>query len=385
MLVRHLALNNFRNYSDLEIYLEPGSNLFIGSNGQGKTNLVESLIYLGTTFSHRSSDDKALIKFGSDSAVIRAQIQHQEREILAEVQINRTEINRAQINKSVIKTRELTRYFSCIFFVPEDLALVRGDPSVRRKFLDQLLSIRSPRMAAVFSDYERVLKQRNVLLKSIRVTKTKNFPTLDIWDLRLAQLGSEIIKERNLLVELLNPFVKQAYLDLIGYDHFPNLTMKTSLFFGESQENFFSYTKEKAPGFSSEDLLPVFLKKISELRNQEIERGLSLCGPHRDDVFFELNKLPVKGYASHGESWSFVLALKLASAELLRTELEHGHPVLVLDDVFAELDERRRNSLAKSLVKYEQVLITSAVYQDIPQSLHAQPTVISHGKIMKND
>src|ERR1700712_1019363 len=228
MLVRHLSLTDYRNYATAEVALRPGANLFVGSNGQGKTNLVEALGYLSTLTSHRVSGDRALVRSTRQSAVIRARLQHQGSELLVEVQINISEANKAQVNRSVVKVREIPRYFSSVLFAPEDLALVRGDPSGRRRFLDQLLFARTPRLAGVATDYERVLKQRNTLLKSARNSGVRGtqLTTLDIWDERLVALGSELVVERDALVGLLVPHVEAAYLAVAGADHSPRLSSR---------------------------------------------------------------------------------------------------------------------------------------------------------------
>ncbi|WP_108249243.1 DNA replication/repair protein RecF [Planctomonas deserti] len=389
MLVRQLALRDFRNYREADVSLEPGPNLFVGSNGQGKTNLVEALGYLSTLGSHRVSTDQALIRQDQPSAVIRARLQHEGREKLVEVELNRVGANRAQVNRSVVKTRELPRYFSSVLFAPEDLALVRGDPSGRRRFLDQLLVLRAPRLSGVLADYERVLKQRNSLLKSARATgaKAASLTTLDIWDERLVALGSEIIAARSRLLAELAPHVRSGYAAVAGADHGPTLVASLSVLGADPDED---EQQGMAPAdtMTPEDLTnPAaiatrYSAALQRLRRRELDRGITLAGPHRDDVVFALNGLPAKGYASHGESWSFALALKLASAEILRRESASGDPVLILDDVFAELDESRRIRLADAIADYEQVLITAAVYGDVPEGLRAHTVRIAAGSIV---
>ena len=381
MRVSHLSLADFRNYTTAEVPFAAGPNLVVGRNGQGKTNLVEALGYLSTLGSHRVSSDKAMIRAGAESAVIRARLEYNGREILAEVQINRTGLNRAQINRSAIKTRELPRYFSSVLFAPEDLSLVRGDPSGRRRFLDQLLVLRTPRIAGVLADYDRVLKQRNTLLKSARASgvKGKSLTTLDIWDERLVDLGSQIIDERAELVRLLTEPLRAAYESVAGEDHGPTLVSSLSILGADEDD-------DAQPGVAlATGAIPTadsFRSALAALRSKELDRGMTLAGPHRDDLVFILNALPAKGYASHGESWSFALALKLASAELLRRDSTSGDPVLILDDVFAELDQTRRARLAAAVVGFEQVLITAAVYDDVPAALAAHTIHIKAGQVV---
>ncbi|KQP53783.1 DNA replication/repair protein RecF [Agreia sp. Leaf283] len=390
MLVRHLSLVDFRNYITAEVGLEPGPNLFVGSNGQGKTNLVESLGYLSSLGSHRVSVDHAMIRAGQNAAIVRARLEHDARELLVEVQINRSSANRAQVNRSVIKPRELPRYFSSVLFAPEDLALIRGEPSGRRRFLDQLLVARTPRLAGVQSDYERVLKQRNTLLKSARAQGLRgaNLSTLDIWDERLVELGSELIAERVALVGRLHPLVVDAYRSIAGADHRPALGNRLSVLSAhpdadeQGDDGFAVPEGTTKDALTREVIAGLFREGLARVRRQELDRGLTLIGPHRDDLVFELNGLPAKGYASHGESWSYALSLKLSAAALLRIESPTGDPVVILDDVFAELDEARRQRLAIAVADYEQVLITAAVYDDVPPSLTPHTVRISAGTIV---
>lgn len=382
MIVTHLNLSDYRNYAVADVAMAPGANLFVGRNGQGKTNLVEALGYLSTLGSHRVSTDSALIRAGQDAAIIRARLQHNGRDLLAEVQINRTGANRAQINRGQIKPRELPRYFSSVLFAPEDLGIVRGDPSARRRFLDQLLVLHTPRLSGVMSDYERTLKQRNSLLKSARSSglKPNQLTTLEIWDDKLVSLGSEIIDERVALVDALEQPIRDAYASVVGDDHGPSLTPLLSIDGVDAELDSPGATGEAPVAGATADR---FRAALALQRRSELERGLTLVGPHRDDILFELNALPVKGYASHGETWSFALALKLASAELLRRDSTSGDPVLILDDVFAELDLNRRARLAAAVAGYEQVLITAAVLEDVPEGLTAHTVHISAGRILE--
>ena len=383
MRVTHLSLTDFRNYAQAEVPFGAGPNLIVGRNGQGKTNLVEALGFLSTLSSHRVSQTGAMVRSGEDSAIIRARLEYNGRDILAEVQINRSGLNRAQINRSVIKTRELPRYFSSVLFAPEDLALVRGDPSGRRRFLDQLLVLQSPRLSGVLTDYERVLKQRNTLLKSARASglKTTQLGPLDIWDERLVALGSEIIDARANLVAQLLPPLSAAYRSVAGADHGPNLVASLSIL-GADEDETASPAAAAQPVGPGSETADTFRTALVGLRRKELDRGMTLAGPHRDDLVFELNNLPAKGYASHGESWSFALALKLASAELLRRDSSSGDPVLILDDVFAELDQSRRRRLAEAVTGYEQVLITAAVFEDVPAVLAAHAIHIHAGAVV---
>ncbi len=384
MRVTHLSLTDFRNYESVDLDLSEGPNLFVGSNGQGKTNLVEALGFLSTLASHRVANDQALIRTGQDAAIIRARLANGEKSVLAEVQINRTGANRAQINRAAIKTRELPRYFSSVLFAPEDLALVRGDPAGRRRFLDELLVLRTPRMAAVLGDYDRVLRQRNSLLKSARASGVRGqLTTLDIWDERLVTLGAEIIEARSALIDELAPDVDAAYLAIAGREHAASLAPRLSILSTSTDDG--EFDTDTAPArdrLTAGETTVAFSAALERVRRSELERGLTLVGPHRDDLILTLNGLPARGYASHGESWSFALSLKLAATSVLRRESASGDPVLILDDVFAELDESRRDRLAAAVHDFEQVLITAAVGNDVPPDLAGNSVRIRAGRII---
>ena len=381
MIVEHLSLVDFRNYATAELALHRGPNVLVGRNGQGKTNLAEAVVFLATLGSHRVSSDAPMVREGTDYAVIRARLSHGERKVLIEVQLNRQGSNKARINGAPSKTNELPRYAHVVLFAPEDLQIVRGDPSARRRFADQLLIQRTPRMAAVLGDYDRVLKQRTALLKSARARGIRGdaLSTLDVWDDKLVALGSEIIAARQRLAADLQQPVADAYAAIAGADHRPQLDWALSVRGGDPEEGDDTAADAAA---DRENIAELFRAALLAKRTQELERGLTLTGPHRDDLVLRVRGLPVKGYASHGESWSVALALRLASAELLRSESPAGDPVLILDDVFAELDADRRRRLASLTADYEQVVVTAAVEEDIPEALHRHVVRISAGTIV---
>jgi DNA replication and repair protein RecF len=384
MRVRHLSLTDFRNYHTAEVEFSAGPNLFSGSNGQGKTNLVESLGYLSTLGSHRVSVDHAMIRTGQPAAIIRAQVEHNSRTISLEVQLNRTGTNRAQANGSTIKPRELPRYFSSVLFAPEDISLVRGEPAGRRRFLDEVLVLRTPRMAGVLADYDRVLRQRNTLLKSARNSGVSGgqLSTLEIWDERLVGFGSELIAARGALIADLAPEVALAYEQVAGAGQSASLGHLLSILSSSVDDIELEDAAMPSISLAASDATVAFTRALERLRTAELARGQTLVGPHRDDLVLTLNGIPARGYASHGESWSFALALRLASAQLLRRESLSGDPVLILDDVFAELDEARRSRLAQAVTTFEQVLITAAVRDDVPKELAGREIRIAGGRII---
>ncbi|SJN46863.1 DNA recombination and repair protein RecF [Microbacterium esteraromaticum] len=377
MIVEHLNLVDFRNYATAELTLLRGPNVLVGSNGQGKTNLAEAIVFLATLGSHRVSSDAPMVRDGKDFAIIRARLVHGTRTVLAEVQVNRQGTNKARINGSPSKTNELPRYAHVVLFAPEDLQIVRGDPSSRRRFTDQLLIQRAPRLAGVLADYDRVLRQRTALLKSARSrgVRGEGLSTLDVWDDKLIALGSEIIHARIRLAADLQVPLAEAYAAIAGADHRPQLEWALSVRGGDPEED------EGESDDVRGEIEDLFRTQLREKRSKEVDRGLTLVGPHRDDLVLRVRDLPVKGYASHGESWSVALALRLASAELLRAESPAGDPVLILDDVFAELDADRRQRLAALTAGYEQVIVTAAVEGDIPDVLHRHVVRINAGTI----
>lgn len=382
MYVSYLSLTDFRSYPQVELPLSRGVTTLLGSNGQGKTNLVEAIHYLATLDSHRVSTDAPLVRGGAERAIIRAQAHRGERSLLVELEIVPGKANRARLNRAPAgRPREILGVIRTVLFAPEDLALVKGDPTERRRFLDELIITRTPRLAGVRSDYDRVLKQRNTLLKSAGAARRgggghgrsqADLSTLDVWDGHLATHGAELVAARLELIDVLRPRVEKAYAALVAG----------------------GATAGRATGLDYRGTLPAealvpdraalqqaLLGEMQAVRPQELERGVSLVGPHRDDVLLTLGDFPAKGYASHGESWSFALALRLACYETLREEGEE--PVLVLDDVFAELDTHRRSRLAELVAPAEQVLVTAAVEGDVPEVLRGEVFEVRTGEVRR--
>ncbi|MGN6606794.1 MAG: DNA replication/repair protein RecF [Jatrophihabitans sp.] len=381
MYVRHLGVADFRSWTSAELDFEPGPSVLVGANGPGTTNLVEAIGYLATLGSHRVASDAPLIRAGAERAVVRAAAVSAGRELRVEVEIVPGRANRARLNGSpVTRVRDILGVVRTVVFAPEDLAIVRGDPSERRTFLDELVVARTPRMAGVRSDYERVLKQRSVLLKSAggaRGAKRVDLSTLDVWDGHLASFGAQLLRARLDAVAALRPFAVAAYGEVapasaeltLGYASvLPELD-------GEGATD---------PGPDVASLETALLAELARRRPQELDRGVNLVGPHRDDLEIGIGTLPVRGYASHGEGWSVALALRLAAFELLRLDYgPGGEPILVLDDVFAELDADRRAQLAVTAGKAEQVLITAAVDGDVPDLLDGARYAVGSGSVRR--
>ncbi len=380
MHVAHLTLHDFRSYADLDVALGPGATAFIGRNGQGKTNLVEAIDYLSRLGSHRVSSDAPLVRAGAEQAVVRAAVVKDGRTATLEVELNPGRSNRARINRSPLpRARELLGIVRTVVFSPEDLVLVKGDPSDRRRFLDDLLVLRAPRFAGVRSDYDRVLRQRNSLLKTAGLARGSAregaIATLGAWDAHLARTGAELLEARLALVEQLRPYLGKAYETVARGATRDDAEME----YGASLE--LDGATDRA------SLTDRLLAEVEARRSDELDRGLSLVGPHRDELRLTLGsadtRLPVRGYASHGESWSFALALRLASYDLLRADGDD--PILILDDVFAELDSERRHQLADLVSGAEQVLVTAAVAADVPQVLAGVRYLVGGGEVTRDE
>lgn len=376
MYVQHLSVADFRSWPRVDLSFEPGASVLVGPNGEGKTNLLEAIGYLATLGSHRVATDAPLIRAGSDRAVVQAAVVSAGRQLVLEVEITAGRANRAKLNRSPVpRPRDILGGLRTVLFAPEDLAIVRGDPSERRRFLDDVLVQLTPRLAGVRADYERVLKQRAALLKTAGAARrgggSADLRTLEIWDAHLATHGAQLLAARLQLVAALRPYAVQSYAELAPAS-------------GELALGYVSSISESPPNDTSvipevSVLTQALLTELAKVRSQEIERGVSLVGPHRDDLEVRLNNLPLRGYASHGEGWSAALALRLACYELLCAD--GAEPVLILDDVFAELDAARRDQLASIAGKAEQVLISAAVLGDVPPALTGTHYSVADGEI----
>lgn len=369
MFVRALSLRDFRSWEQLDVELSPGRTVLLGANGNGKTNVLEAIGYLSTLASHRVSADAPLIRTGAARARIGAAVVNSGRELRIDLELNQGAANRAQINRSPVRRpREILGILHTVLFAPEDLALVRGDPGERRRFLDELATARLPRLAAVRSDYDRVLRQRSALLKTAgrNVRSRADLSTLDVWDGHLAAHASVLLEHRLRLVHDLAPHLAESYRALAPESRPAAIGYRS----GYLPPELLDPARPPAETDRAE-LEAVLLRELAAARTRELERGVCLVGPHRDDLELLLGDGPAKGFASHGESWSFALALRLAAFDLLRGS--GAEPVLLLDDVFAELDRRRRTALAAVAAAAEQVLITAAVPEDVPAELDAVP------------
>ncbi|HEX2416525.1 MAG TPA: DNA replication/repair protein RecF [Micromonosporaceae bacterium] len=405
MYVRRLELIDFRSYPAVAVDFESGPSVLVGPNGQGKTNLVEALGYLASLASHRVATDAPLVRAGSQRAVIRTVIVHNGRELTVELEIVPGKANRARLNRSpVSRPREILGALKLVTFAPEDLALVRGEPAERRRFLDDLLVARFPRYAGVRADYERVLKQRNALLRTAYLarktgsgrgadgdadaTRHGNHPdlrTLDVWDSHLARHGAELLAGRLELCEVLTPYLEKAYHAVSGPSE--GSRQPVSGIAKNARINYRSgLADDGEPVTADRKLLSArLLAALAKARADEVARGSTLVGPHRDDLMLHLGELPAKGYASHGECWSYALALRLASFDLLRAEagVAATSPVLILDDVFAELDVDRRARLAELVGRAGQVLVTCAVAADVPEALQGARYDVAGGEVRR--
>jgi DNA replication and repair protein RecF len=384
MFAKRVKLTNFRNYESADIEFSAGVNLIYGPNGQGKTNLVEALNFFAGLDSHRVSSHAPLIKQGKSTAIVSLELAHEGRDLLLEYEINSASSNRARLNKSEVgKPKDILGYLNSVIFAPEDLDIVKRDPSNRRSFLDQLIVQFNPRMHGVYADYDRVLKQRNTLLKSARATGTKGdaLSTLDAWDQALVKNGTEIIAARVSITEKLSPSLVTNYQNIAKSNNEPSMFIRSSVVESSKLDQDDLDTQDSLETTNKDEISNLFQQKLTLVRPKELERAITLVGPHRDNLQLNLGSLPAKGYASHGESWSYALSLKLASLEILKAESKLGDPILILDDVFAELDKDRREKLSDLVQQNEQVLITAAVIEDVPGNLLANKFQVESGKV----
>ena len=409
MYLEKLSLTDFRSYAQVDLSFEPGVTVLVGSNGIGKTNLMEAIGYLATLNSHRVSTDAPLLRFGTERAMIRAKLVRGEQATVLELEINASRANRGRINRSnPVRARDLLGICQTVLFAPEDLALVKGDPSNRRRFLDELLVSLMPRHAATRSDYDRVLKQRNALLKSGRTGKftAGHEATLDVWDQHMARAGAELLHARLELVDRLQPHLRNAYAQLTDGSKEASAVYRSTLqdildddgaaaipsAAAGTGPDTDAVSGESAPAedlrlLSVEQLTDRYIQAFAAGRRKELERGISLVGPHRDELELVLGSAPAKGYASHGETWSMCLSLRLASYYVMLDDARTGGspPILILDDVFAELDVQRRRKLAAIVSGAEQVLVTAAVEDDIPAELTGRRVKVIPGGIDEQD
>lgn len=381
MFLTDLAVADFRSYASAELSLKPGVTIFTGRNGQGKTNLIEAVEYLATLGSHRVSADAPLVRLGAERAVVRGRVQaglDDPRTLLLEIEINPHRANKASLNRGPLsRPRDLLGALRVVLFAPDDLALVKGDPAQRRLFIDELITARWPRLAGVRADYDRTLRQRTALLKAQggrRQLDESTAITLDIWDEALAKLGAELVQARLATLADMADAVAAAYLAIAPSNNAARVGYKSSSL---------GMDGSGLEVLSVDEAAELLLGRLRERRGEELARGLTLVGPHRDDLVLTLGDFPAKGYASHGESWSYALALRLGAFELLRAD--GVEPVLILDDVFAELDEVRRARLADKVKDAEQVLVTAAVASDVPGSLGGRRFVVADGEVTPDD
>ena len=403
MQLTALELTDFRSYPRLQLPVQPGITVMVGKNGQGKTNIVEALWYLATLSSHRVPHDAALVRRGESTAIIRASFLRAGRPLQVDLEITPGKSNRARLQgRNVSRLRDLLGEVRAVLFAPEDLGLVKADPEGRRRFLDELLFVIAPRFASIKADYDRVLKQRSNLLKQMRSMRRGGAgksvggldpaesasSTLEVWDQQLARYGAELLRARLHLVNRLRPHLGYSYLRVAtdeGAEQSLSLPPDQRGEVSSPADIAYRSTVLDELGAVPGDLPPtariqeVLLKLLAARHDEEIDRGVTLSGPHRDDMEIRLHDFPAKGYASHGESWSLALALRLASYDLLRLEegdLGDGEPILILDDVFSELDVHRRERLGRIITGAFQVLITTANDTDIPDSLDGTITLV---------
>lgn len=376
MYIDHISLMDFRTYSLLNLPLNPGVTIFLGSNGVGKTNIVEAIDYTANLGSHRVSNDSPLVRVGAPRAFIRTRVVRASQQTITEFEIAPGKSNRVRINRaSPVRAREALGIVSTVLFSPEDLQLIKGEPAYRRRFLDDLAVSLRPSVAAYRSDYERILRQRNTLLKSMRRGDTDEsaLNTLRIWNEQLATTGAHLLQARLRVLAVVLPQIQRAYNELTDGSKNVTVSYESTIFPVIS-----STTLQQAALMSVNDLQETLLRGFAEKQSEELDRGVTLVGPHRDEIVLELGGIPARGFASHGETWSLALALRLGSWYVHRADDDSpgASPILILDDVFAELDSARRHRLGAIVAGAEQVLVTCAVATDIPEELGENPTIV---------
>lgn len=356
MQVSKLSLHDFRNHKDLNLTFLPGTTTIVGPNGRGKTNIVEAVHYLATLSSHRVSQDGPLIRHGLTTANVAATVIKHDRQAQVDLTINYPGVNKVMLNGATLtKPKDILGLINTVIFSPEDLELIKGEPTTRRRFIDEFSTSLSPKFVNTRSEYERTLKQRNTLLKSLgRRNPTESArSTLEAWNEQLVTHGSELVSTR-----LQN--LKKLESHVLNYGN---------IISGDSEPLFVNYASSWFPSesISITDIATEFQTQLEKRFKDEVERGVTLVGPHRDDLEILLSNMPAKGYASHGQSWSIAIALRLSIFTTLR--IHDDDPILILDDVFAELDEKRRSRLIGIISGVEQTLITAAVLEDVPKVL----------------
>lgn len=382
MYVSALSLHDFRSYKELVLEFEPGVTCFYGANGQGKTNIVEAIGYLSNLNSHRVGMDKTLLRWkqereeNADSATIRAKIVRENRPSLLELEIVAGRANRARIKGNNVRTRELLSQLVSVIFAPEDLALVRGEPAVRRQFIDQLVLASKPGMAQVYTSHAQSLKQRAALLKMGVKTGFLDRGELEVWNAQTFPLAAKIMTERKEILKILQKHLDPIYREVSSQAQ----NSEARIVWAVNQYLTKNMIREES---GEEEILQALNTAAPLVFENEKRRGVNLIGCHRDEIEFKLRDYPVRGYASHGETWSYVLALKLACLQFLTKNLGET-PILILDDVFAELDENRRLALLGAVKNTEQVFITTAVRSDVPTELKAKFLKVEMGEVEGN-
>ncbi|MFK8022879.1 MAG: DNA replication/repair protein RecF [Ilumatobacter sp.] len=357
MIVSHLELVDFRNYVTASFDLTAGTTAVIGDNGQGKTNLAEALAYLATLSSFRGAPGDALVRVGADQAVLRAVVRHDDdRESLIEAELVASGRNRVQVNKQKLKrVRDLLGTVRVTVFSPDDLVVVKGGPGDRRRFMDDTLVALATKYDAIRLEIDRIVKQRNTLLKQAQKAGHRELPdeiavTLDVWDAKFTEIADQFGFARATLVSRLAPMVQEAYEQLAGVSTPVELIYE--------------------PGWRITGLLAA----LAAAREMDVRRGVSTVGPHRDELGLSINGLPSRTHASQGEQRTLALALRLAGHRLV-TDRTGSAPVLVLDDVLSELDDSRATALLENLPD-GQVVITTA--SELPPAARADRILRVH-------
>jgi DNA replication and repair protein RecF len=358
------SLVGWRNYEQQSFEFTGSPTILLGANGQGKTNFVEALVYVALGRSHRTALDSVLVGSGRDHAIVRVVAEHAQRRLTVDIKVTASGGNEIRLNGVPTKRKDVVRLLPLVLFAPEDLEIIRGDPEQRRTFLADLATESAATQVADLAEYDRVLRQRNSLLKTIRMAHGDN-STLDTWTDSLVQVGARVMIARRRIVEALEPLASAQYSAISSSDDRLTLALAESI----------------APGTPDAGVPTALAAAFTAKRADEIERGTTLIGPHRDDLTISLNGLAARTHSSQGEAWSCALSLRLAMIDFLRARSAVGDPVVILDDVFAELDPERRTRLGKHVRGIEHLIITTADETTIPSDLTGVIHRVSKGRI----
>ena len=345
MIIKSIELQNFRNYEDLNISFDEGTNIFYGDNAQGKTNILEAVYLSGTTKSHKCSKDKEMIRFGEQESHIRTVVVKKDKEYQIDMHLKNNRSKGIAINKVPIKkASELFGILNMVFFSPEDLNIIKNGPAERRRFLDSELCQLDKIYLSDLTTYNKILNQRNKLLKDM-VYRPDLKDTLSVWDMQLVETGRKIIRRRKQFVDELNEIVHDIHYRISG----------------EKEDLLLQYEP------SIEDIF--FEDELFRVKERDMRQCMTSVGPHRDDLLFSIGEVDIRKFGSQGQQRTSALSLKLSEIELVKRSI-HDTPVLLLDDVLSELDSNRQNYLLNSIHDTQTLITCTGLDEFVKNRFH---------------